>query len=82
MNLKDQNAMLHRILVLLGTAMLPAVVHAAPIAQAAADEIDSQALDPNGFKLMTICIVLLVVMALSLMGGVIFYFLKSKKPKA
>jgi hypothetical protein len=68
--------------VLLISALLPIAAQAAPVAQAAADEIDSQALDPNGFRLMTICIAMLVFLALSLIGGVIFYFVRSKKTKA
>ncbi|MDR3612073.1 MAG: hypothetical protein P4L53_00805 [Candidatus Obscuribacterales bacterium] len=72
---------LSRIPVLLISALLPLAAQAAPVAQAAVDEIDSQALDPNGFKLMTICIAMLVFLALSLIGGVIFYFVKSKKMK-
>jgi hypothetical protein len=73
---------LSRISVLLISALLPLAAQAAPVAQAAVDEIDSQALDPNGFKLMAICIAMLVFLALSLIGGVIFYFIKSKKTKA
>jgi hypothetical protein len=68
--------------VLILSAIIPMAAQAAPVAQAAADEIDSQALDPNGFKLMAICIAMLAFLALSLIGGVIFYFIKSKKTKA
>jgi hypothetical protein len=73
---------LRRVPVLISAAVMPLAAQAAPVAQAAADEIDSQALDPNGFRLMTICIAMLVFLALSLIGGVIFYFIKSKKTKS
>ena len=63
------------------SVLLPLAVQAAPVAQAAADEIDSQGLDPNGFKLMIVCISILVLFALCLIGGVVFYFMKSKKTK-
>jgi hypothetical protein len=40
---------------------------------------DSEASDPNGFKLMIIAIGLLVFLAFSLIGVTIFYFAKNKK---
>jgi hypothetical protein len=55
------------------------LAYAKPIADAAKDEVDSQVADPNGFRLMMMCIGLLFVLALSLIGGTMFYFFKSKK---
>jgi hypothetical protein len=57
------------------------IVYAKPMADAVRDEVDSQSMDPAGFRLMLMCIGLLALLVVSLFAGTMFYFLKGKKGK-
>jgi hypothetical protein len=57
------------------------MIYAKPIGDAVRDEVDSQSLDPAGFRLMLMCIGMLVLLVVSLFAGTMFYFLKGKKDK-
>jgi hypothetical protein len=66
--------------------LLPAVLlflqvpaHAKSVGDAVSVVTDSDTMDPNGVKLMVICIGLLIFLAFTLIGVTIFYFAKSKK---
>jgi hypothetical protein len=53
--------------------------YAKPVGEAVSVVTDSETMDPNGVKLMVMCISLLVFLAFSLIGVTIFYFTKAKK---
>jgi hypothetical protein len=56
-----------------------APVWAKPLSDAISTVTDTESTDPNGFKLMIVCIGLLVFLAFTLIGVTIFYFAKQKK---
>ena len=59
--------------------LLPLAANAKPVGEAVSVVTDSDSMDPNGVKLMVMCISLLVFLAFTLIGVTIFYFTKAKK---
>jgi cytochrome c biogenesis protein CcdA len=57
----------------------PLTAYAKNVGEAVSVVTDSESMDPNGVKLMLMCIALLVFLAFTLIGVTIFYFAKSKK---
>ncbi len=60
-------------------ALHAVAAYAKPVGEAMSVITDSETTDPNGFKLMVMCIGLLVFLAFTLIGVTIFYFTKGKK---
>jgi len=59
--------------------LAPLAAYAKPVGEAVSVVTDSESMDPNGVKLMVMCIALLVFLAFTLIGVTIFYFAKSKE---
>ncbi len=62
--------------------LAPLASYAKPVGEAVSVITDSETMDPNGFKLMVMCIGLLVFLAFSLIGATIFYFAKGKNKQS
>jgi cytochrome c biogenesis protein CcdA len=59
--------------------LVPLTAYAKPVGEAVSVVTDSETMDPNGVKLMVMCISLLVFLAFTLIGVTIFYFTQAKK---
>jgi len=71
---------LSNLLLLIGVLVtVAAPAWATPISDAIGPVTDTETTDPNGFKLMIVCIGLLIFVAFTLIGVTIFYFAKQKK---